>query len=520
MSSRRHSRITTIAACGALVAGVLVSASGGAHADTETGNLPGGTGLSVSIDSPDDNAVMPLGDVTVSGGASVGQAAPVKNTGVVFVMDLSGSTIASGGACGGDLNSDGSANTILDCEVAASMALNNTAVSNGTVGEAGLAVFGSSGAATDVQPDAMVQLNTAPDADRNSNSARDMDEVFTSVDFGSIGLFSPFNVGSGSTNFVAAVQTANQAAATMASPNKVVAFMSDGASNVFSGNAVTEVGNRPAGTTYYTFAVGSGASCTNAGSQGSLAQIATATGGTCTSVTDVSSLPDILPGVVEATLDSLEISVNGGTSAPVTASATLPVTGPESVTYSHTLTGLGSGVHDVCVRANGTDVGGTGSVTDCHQIVLYDPSDGFVTGGGSIASPIGAYVPDPTLEGKATFGFVSKYQRGATIPSGNSQFVFHAAGLSFHSTSYDWLVVPGANAQYKGTGTVSGLDAALNGTYKFMIWATDGALAGSGGADAFRIKLWQEDALGAETVLYDNGSGSTLTGGSIIIHKK
>lgn len=234
----------------------------------------------------------------------------------------------------------------------------------------------------------------------------------------------------------------------------------------------------------------------------------------------MSSLPDILPGVVEATLDSLEISVNGGTWAPVTPSATLPVTGPQSVTYSHTLTGLDSGVHDVCVRANGTDVGGTGSVTDCHQIVLYDPSDGFVTGGGSIASPAGAYVPDPALEGRATFGFVSKYHKGASVPSGNSQFVFHAAGLNFHSTSYDWLVVPGANAQYKGTGAVSGLGAPLDGTYKFMIWATDGALVGSGGDDAFRIKVWQEDALGAETVLYDNGAGSTLTGGSIIIHKK
>lgn len=519
MSSRSSTRITTVAACGALVASALVGASGGAYADTETGNLPGGTGLSVSIDSPVDSAVMPLGGVTVSGGASVGQGTPVKNTGVVFVMDMSGSTSALGGACGGDLNSDGMANTILDCEVAAAKALNDTAVTNGTVGEAGLAVFGTSGAAADVQPDSSAQLTTAPEADRNSNSVRDMDEVFRSVDFGSIGRFTYFNVGSSSTNFLAAVQKANQVAAAMTSTNKVVAFMSDGASNQ-SGNAVTEVGNRPAGTTYYTFAVGSGASCTNTGTQGSLTQIAAATGGTCRNVTDVSSLPDILPGVVGATLDSLEISVNGGTWTPVNASATLPVTGPQSVTYSHTLTGLTSGVYDLCVRANGTDVGGASSVTDCHQIVLYDPSDGFVTGGGSIASPAGAYVPDPALEGKATFGFVSKYHKGATVPSGNSQFVFHAAGLNFHSSSYDWLVVPGANAQYKGTGTVGGLGAPLDGTYKFMIWATDGALAGSGGADAFRIKIWQEDALGAETVLYDNGSGSTLTGGSIMIHKK
>src|SRR5207248_3436906 len=34
-------------------------------------------------------------------------------------------------------------------------------------------------------------------------------------------------------------------------------------------------------------------------------------------------------------------------------------------------------------------------------VVVYDPSAGFVTGGGWIASPAGAYAADPTLTGKA-----------------------------------------------------------------------------------------------------------------------
>jgi len=41
--------------------------------------------------------------------------------------------------------------------------------------------------------------------------------------------------------------------------------------------------------------------------------------------------------------------------------------------------------------------------------------------------------------------------------------------------------------------------------------------------DRFRIKIWQEDELGSEDVIYDNGLGedevsTELGGGSIVIH--
>ncbi len=134
-------------------------------------------------------------------------------------------------------------------------------------------------------------------------------------------------------------------------------------------------------------------------------------------------------------------------------------------------------------------------------------------------SPQGAYKADPSLSGKATFGFVSKYQKGATIPSGNTEFQFHAAGFNFHSTSYEWLVISGAKAQYKGEGTVNGV-----GGYKFLLTATDGDVSGGGGVDKFRIKI-QNSGGG---VVYDNGGGSddidsanpqAISGGSIVIHK-
>jgi hypothetical protein len=75
----------------------------------------------------------------------------------------------------------------------------------------------------------------------------------------------------------------------------------------------------------------------------------------------------------------------------------------------------------------------------------------FCHRGGWIDS-IGRYIPDPSLTGPATFGFVSKYQKGATTPTGQTEFQFKVAGLNFHSTSYEWLVIAQSKALYKGEG--------------------------------------------------------------------
>ena len=66
-----------------------------------------------------------------------------------------------------------------------------------------------------------------------------------------------------------------------------------------------------------------------------------------------------------------------------------------------------------------------------EYVVVYDPNAGFVTGGGWIDSPAGAYAADPALAGKATFGFVAKYQKGANVPNGNTEFQFQAGNLNF-----------------------------------------------------------------------------------------
>ena len=128
-------------------------------------------------------------------------------------------------------------------------------------------------------------------------------------------------------------------------------------------------------------------------------------------------------------------------------------------------------------------------------VVVYDPNGGFVTGGGWIDSPAGAYLADPNLAGKASFGFVSKYQKGTSVPTGTTQFQFQAAGFNFQSTSYEWLVIAGAKAQYKGSGTINGA-----GDYGFMLTAVDGERNGS--SDRFRIKIWDKST--PDNAIYDN----------------
>jgi hypothetical protein len=103
------------------------------------------------------------------------------------------------------------------------------------------------------------------------------------------------------------------------------------------------------------------------------------------------------------------------------------------------------------------------------------------------------------------------------VPDGNTEFQFKAGDLNFQSSSYEWLVVAGARAQFKGVGTINGA-----GQYGFMLTAIDGQINGGGNVDKFRIKIW--DLYGT---VYDNQLNAaddavlttTLGGGSIVIHK-
>ena len=108
---------------------------------------------------------------------------------------------------------------------------------------------------------------------------------------------------------------------------------------------------------------------------------------------------------------------------------------------------------------------------------------------------------DPTLTGIARFGFVSRYQNGAAVPSGNAHFQFKAGELVFKSTDYQWLVVAGARVQLKGQGTINGIDG-----FAFHLTAIDGELLGGDHPDRFRIMLWD---VATGLMVYDNQAGTS-----------
>ena len=155
-------------------------------------------------------------------------------------------------------------------------------------------------------------------------------------------------------------------------------------------------------------------------------------------------------------------------------------------------------------------------------VVIYNPAAGFVTGGGWIDSPEGAYPDNSLITGKANLGFNIRYPEGESIPSGQIQFNFKEADLKLHSTGYEWLVINGAKAIFKGEGTING-----EGVYKFQVTVIDAEadLNDDFEEDCIRIKIW-EVVGGNEVVIYDDTLGDNsdyalteLGGGSIVIHE-
>jgi hypothetical protein len=108
--------------------------------------------------------------------------------------------------------------------------------------------------------------------------------------------------------------------------------------------------------------------------------------------------------------------------------------------------------------------------------------------------------------------------KGTSTPTGETEFQFKAGIMNFQNSTYEWLVVSGARAQYQGVGTINGA-----GNFGFLLTAIDGQITGGGGTDKFRIKIWD---IATVNIVYDNqmgaldtGDASTaLDGGSIVIH--
>ena len=181
---------------------------------------------------------------------------------------------------------------------------------------------------------------------------------------------------------------------------------------------------------------------------------------------------------------SAQYSLDGGTNwtGSMTASDGSFDSATENVTASITT----PGVYNVCVKA--TDAAGNTSQPTCasEPLVVYDPSAGFVTGGGRDGI-------------NNNFGFVAKYQAGGSVPVGSLEYQNELG--NFHSNSFTYLVVAGNTAILGGTGTLNGVSG-----YSFTLTVTDTP-------DQFQI-FFSGNTLDG----YSSGSLAPISKGSIQIH--
>ena len=196
-------------------------------------------------------------------------------------------------------------------------------------------------------------------------------------------------------------------------------------------------------------------------------------------------------------------------------------------TATGTCTFSAAGLYSVRFTVDDGD-GGSDTRAAAGKVVVYDPTGGWITGGGWIASTEGAswiasvarVLPGTrrsatnaaSLTGKLTFAFVARYEGGGT-PAGNAAFKLQLTTFDFTSTTLDWLVVSAGTAYLHGRGTVNG-----SGDYEFDVSIVDNPEG-----DSIRVRIWNRDT--GEVVLdsqpganADSAGGTPVGGGSLEIH--
>jgi hypothetical protein len=308
--------------------------------------LPGGTTLSVQIAAPTDGAIVESSTpIPVTGTASIGST---KDTTVVYTVDVSSSvarllSVSCDGIAGND--------TVLVCEKAAVKAVNTqAALPTSPVANSGLVSFNSAGRAFDFDPGPGVQRLTTPGS-----------AIASAVSGLSAG---------GGTSFAAALN-ATKTVLTSAGvkPVKIVVFLSDGADTTHA-----SLPSLPAGTVVKAFSIG-GSSCSFGNPSLNAVAAKGGPGSSCQRVTDLSALDDVIGASISTTLNSVEVSVDGGPARVLGNSELdpdLPRHGPATVAFSTTVGPLTEREHQVCATARGSDAGGSGSATDCVNVQVVE----------------------------------------------------------------------------------------------------------------------------------------------------
>jgi len=231
--------------------------------------------------------------------------------------------------------------------------------------------------------------------------------------------------------------------------------------------------------------------------------------------------------VTPPTLTNFQLNpyvVANGSSSTISVNALDDLTGVHAVSYSLT-SGSGqvttgdlnfinpSGVWQAtvspttgvyAVKVTATDVAGNHSASDNLYVAVYDPSAGYVTGGGWVTPNDNTRI-GVSSGGKANFGFNVKYLSGSSTPDGSLEMNDKQDSLDFKTTSLEWLTVSGSTADFQGQVTLNG-----TGSYTFRAHVVDGS------PDQYDIRVW------GSSNSFDNPNyriSNSLGGGSIVIHQ-
>ena len=192
---------------------------------------------------------------------------------------------------------------------------------------------------------------------------------------------------------------------------------------------------------------------------------------------------------------------DGTTNVPdVTAGKVTESKGSGTIAGTHKYTAAGVYTLTLTVTATG---GAASSSSTFQYIVIYNPSGGFAAGIGSIQAPIAL---GSKKLAEADFVFLTKYNQGASAPTGIADFDLKAGAIDFDATSFQWLVVSKNEAQFYGTGTLAG-----SGKYSFEVTAFDNN-AGGHTPDQFEIQIWNT----SKTLVYDSGLDAVNVGGIVV----
>ena len=138
-------------------------------------------------------------------------------------------------------------------------------------------------------------------------------------------------------------------------------------------------------------------------------------------------------------------------------------------------------------------------------VVAYDPNGGYTYGGKKFKSPKGALPSQPNVAGEMTYGFQTNYYKGATNPKGETWFILNNGEFEFNALNFDYLVVNGAKAQFKGLGKMVRNGVEQSGI-AFILTVIDGQLTGGGGTDKIRMKIYNKNT---GEVYYDSQPGAS-----------